>query len=133
MKKIWLFCSVVVMLVTAGCSSVGLPDGRYLPAEDRGEYAIVYQDLIFLHMRAPDSYSGQYAFWDWGGSYSVGDDGILDLKMDNQTMKLWRFYYSFRMQGGMIMVEDFSTRKSYPMQIERKKLRNEVMQFDNMR
>ena len=53
--------------------------------------------------------------------------------MDTPTRKLWDFYYNFRMQGGMILVDDLSTRTTYPLRIERQKLRNEVMQFEGMR
>ena len=133
-KSLFLFGAIAaLMLGGAGCASVGLPNGRYLPAEERGDYEIVYQDLIFLHMRAPENSPGQTAFWDWAGSYSVGDGGKLELDMDTPTRKLWDFYYNFRMQGGMILVDDLSTRTTYPLRIERQKLRNEVMQFEGMR
>lgn len=134
MKKNLSFAGIVTifMLMTSGCTFVGLPNGRYLPVEDQGEYAIVYQDLIFLHMRAPEGSPGQTAFWDWGGSYSIGEGGKLELDMDNANKKLWNFYYNFRMQGGVIVVDDLNTRTAFPLRRERQKLRNEVMQFPGM-
>ena len=132
-KSLFLFgAAAVLMLLGAGCASLSLPGGCYLPGDERGDYAIVYQKLIFLHMRAPENSPGQTAFWDWAGSYSIGDGGKLELDMDTQTRKLWDFYYNFRVQGGMILVDDLSTRNTYPLRIERQKLRNEVMQFQSM-
>ncbi|UKI33353.1 MAG: hypothetical protein L6W00_07830 [Lentisphaeria bacterium] len=86
--------------------------GRYT-AEDPGreDYAAVYQDKIFLHIKAPELHSGRAAYWDWAGTYELTGAGEIRPDMDRETGKLWNFYYTFLSKREGIVVNDLSENK----------------------
>ncbi|MPN35838.1 hypothetical protein SDC9_183340 [bioreactor metagenome] len=93
-----------VLLSLAGCAS-RLPEGRY-SAPGQGDYILVNNDLIFLHIATPQSNPSPFAFWDWAGGYSLSKDGNLTMKMDSTLWKKWSFYYSFLYEKNAIRVVD---------------------------
>lgn len=93
-----------VLLSLAGCASQ-LPEGRY-SASGRGDYILVNNDLIFLHITTPQSNSSPFAFWDWAGDYSLAKDGVLTMKMDSEQWRKWNFYYTFLYEKNAIRVID---------------------------
>ncbi len=92
-----LFSGVLTLLFAlTGCTVPVMATGRYT-AEDPGreDYAAVYQDKIFLHIKAPELHSGRAAYWDWAGTYELTGAGEIRPDMDRETGKLWNFYYTF--------------------------------------
>ncbi len=107
MKKSLLTLTVAALaaLVFTGCTSLKLPEGRYgNMASD--EYAIVQDDYLFLHLRAPQQYPDVWMHWNWAGKYSLSEEGIITPDMDKKTRDLWHFYFDFRYDKQTIRVVD---------------------------
>ncbi len=100
----------VLMLTLAGCSSPRMPDGRYSTAN--GDYVLVNNDLVFLHISAPQENPSAWAYWDWAGGYSLTPEGQLTMDMDQNKWKIWSFYYAFQYKDKAIRVTDKSN--TYP-------------------
>ena len=110
-----LFSGVLSLLFAlTGCTVPVMATGRYT-AEDPGreDYAVVYQDKIFLHIKAPELHSGRAAYWDWAGTYELTGAGEIRPDMDRETGKLWNFYYTFLSKREGIVVNDLSENKGY--------------------
>ncbi|MEI3001961.1 MAG: hypothetical protein V8T86_13855 [Victivallis sp.] len=87
--------ALITLLTLAGCTSPRLPEGRY-SAAGRDDFALVNNDLIFLHITTPAENPSPFAFWDWAGGYSLSPEGVLTPDMETELLKKWSFYYSFR-------------------------------------
>ena len=91
-----LFGALALAFLATGCTIPVMATGKYA-AEDSGreDYAVVYQDKIFLHIKAPELYNGRASYWDWAGKYELTSAGEIRPDMDRETAKLWNFYYTF--------------------------------------
>lgn len=109
-----LFGALALVFLASGCTVPVMATGKYT-AEDPGreDYAAVYQDKIFLHIKAPELHSGRAAYWDWAGTYELTGAGEIRPDMDRETGKLWNFYYTFLSKREGIVVNDLSENKGY--------------------
>lgn len=109
-----LFGALTLVFLASGCTIPVMATGKYT-AEDAGreDYAVVYQDKIFLHIKAPELYNGRAAYWDWAGNYELTSAGEIRLDMDRETGKLWNFYYTFLSKREGLVVNDLSENKGY--------------------
>lgn len=98
------FTLALLLLALAGCVQ-RLPEGRYA-ASGRNDYALVNNDLLFLHITTPQENPSKLAFWDWAGPYSLSKDGTLKPDMETELWKKWNFYYSFFFEKNSIRVID---------------------------
>ena len=92
------FCGIVLMSVMlfalTGCRNFLLQGGKYT-GNDRGEFAMVYKDLIFLRVKAGKNIPGSLTYWEWGGKYSIDPETrLLKFDMERETGKLWKFSYN---------------------------------------
>ena len=104
-----------VMILVSGCEVVRLANGKYETSLDgRGDFAAVYNDLIIIRLRNPINESGtENGYWEWGGKYSIREDNIIELDMDRQTARDWKFYYELRKNGNVIKVTDHRAENSF--------------------
>lgn len=108
-----------VLLLLTGCQSPRLQEGRYL-GRDRGEFAMVYRDLIFLRVRAARHIPGAFAFWEWGGKYSVDPSTrrITLVGMERENARLWDFCYNIYSERGAVVLQDLTENKRFVLQYE---------------
>ena len=104
--------AVAVLAILSGCTTTTLPTGRYVSEKDPSVYAMVYKDLIFVTVRAPQGTEGKYADWVWAGNYSVNSLGELEFDMDSSADREWRFYYTFTATNRGILLNDWSNNGS---------------------
>ena len=109
-----LFGALALAFLATGCTIPVMATGKYA-AEDSGreDYAVVYQDKIFLHIKAPELYNGRASYWDWAGKYELTSAGEIRPDMDRATAKLWNFYYTFLSKREGSVVNDLSENKGY--------------------
>ena len=113
-----------VLLFLAGCQHATLQPGRYL-GKDRGEFAMVYRDLIFLRVKAARNIPGSLSFWEWGGKYSIDPDTRrITLDMERENARLWNFSYNILAERGMIVLQDLSENRRYRLVYETPALDN---------
>ena len=113
MKK-WIFALMPILLAVAGCADIRPANGKYTTAlPGREDVAFVYGDLIFLRLRNAECEESDGGYWDWAGKYKVIDGKYIELDMDRQTKRTWKFYYQLTMQGKGIAVEDLRAENSY--------------------
>lgn len=114
--KVFSLLSLVLLL--CGCEVVRLSNGKYestLPG--RGDFAAVYGDLIILRLRNPVNESGtEDGYWEWGGKYEIIDDNVIELAMDRENKRNWKFYYELRKQDNAIRVLDHRAENSYRLE-----------------
>lgn len=114
--KFFLFAAVTVLLT--GCSSILLQDGKYT-GKERGEFAVVYKDLIFLRVKAGKNIPGALTYWEWGGKYSVDSrTRKVNLDMDREIGKQWKFSYSIYADRHAVVLEDLEENKKYYLNYE---------------
>ena len=107
-----------VLLLLAGCQSHRLQDGRYL-GRDRGEFAMVYKDLIFLRVKAARNIPGSLSFWEWGGKYSIDPETRrITLDMERENARLWNFCYSIYSERGAVILQDLTENKRFVLRYE---------------
>lgn len=108
-----LFALLLVTL--AGCASRTIPTGMYLPERGGDEYAVIYNNMIFLHVERPENMVGQTTYWDWAGNYELSETGEISFDMDKKDQKDWNFFYTFRAdpRGGIFVEYLNDTTKSY--------------------
>ena len=95
-----LFFVAAAVLLLSGCATPLLPTGKFeARLNGRDDYAIVYKDYIFLHIKTPPLITDKYAYWEWGGTYSIGDDGEILFDMTREESRDWRFNYLFYRQS----------------------------------
>ena len=115
---------MVILLTAAGCRSVLLQGGRYT-GRDRGEFAMVYEDLIFLRVKAGKNIPGSLTYWEWGGKYSVDPDTrMLKLDMEKEIGKLWKFSYNIYAERHAVILEDLTENKRFYLNYEYPALRS---------
>ena len=114
MKKITLLLlaiGAVLPLFLCGCkSSPALADGIYTSNRNRNDFAIVYRDLLFLHLQRPADMRIGESYWTWGGKFSVRADGEIEAAMDKETARQWAFGYVLRAERQLISVENLANR-----------------------
>ena len=116
MKNFGLFLFVsVTLFFLCSCKSNTYTNGLYISQKNSDELVHIYEDLVILRVRRPDSMIGENVFWEWGGRYSINEAGEFEFDMDEDEKRDWNFYYVFRVHtNGGIMVENLSdTEKSY--------------------
>ena len=107
-----------VLLMLAGCQSPRLQGGRYL-GRDRGEFAMVYEDLIFLRVKAARNIPGSLSFWEWGGKYSVDPETHrIKLDMERENARLWNFCYNIYSERGAVILQDLTENKRFVLRYE---------------
>ena len=115
-SKAVILCAVVFL--TAGCRNIILQGGRY-NGRDRGEFAVVYKDLIFLRVKAAENIPGALTYWEWGGKYSIDPDSKrLRLDMPREIGKLWKYSYNIQAGRHSIVLEDLSKNKKFYLNYE---------------
>ena len=113
---IQLFLLLTVFLL-CGCEVIRLRNGKYeISQAGRGDFAAVYNDMIIIRLRNPEEPGTGNGYWEWGGTYSIRDNGIIELDMDRQTARDWNFYYDLRMQDGAIRVIDHRAENSFRLE-----------------
>jgi hypothetical protein len=119
----------IVLLMAAlflftGCQNMLLQGGKY-SSKDRGEFAMVYKDLIFLRVKAGKNIPGSLSYWEWGGKYSIDPDTRrLKFDMEKETGKLWKFSYNIYAERHAVVLEDLSENKRIYLYYEFPVLRN---------
>lgn len=112
-----------VLFTLTGCTTVLLQGGKY-QGSDRGEFAMVYEDLIFLRVKASKNVPGSLTYWEWGGKYSVDPDTRrVKLDMERETGKLWKFSYNIYAERHAVVLEDLSENKRFYLNYEYPALR----------
>ena len=107
-----------VLLMLAGCQGPRLQGGRYL-GRDRGEFAMVYKDLIFLRVKAARNIPGSLSFWEWGGKYSVDPETRrIKLDMERENARLWNFCYNIYSERGAVILQDLTENKRFVLRYE---------------
>ena len=123
MKSV-LFLSVLAALLLCGCASEKLRTGEYrIDRSDRDDFAVVYDDLIFLHIESPELAPGNLAYWEWAGKYKLDDNGELELDMDHETQRRWTFYCQFVRKKEGISFNDFARQTGYLLRYKTPRLR----------
>jgi len=114
-KTALLFVSVMMLVLICGCEQLRLVNGKYeTTLAGREDFAAVYEDLIFLRLRDPQS-DGTGNYWDWAGKYKIDDDGRITLQMDKEKLRIWNFYYNFYSKRGAIAVADLSAESGFDL------------------
>ena len=108
----------LAVLFTAGCEVIRLENGKYESTlSGRQDFAAVYKDMIILRLRNPHNEDGtDEGYWDWGGNYSIGEDGEIELNMSRDEARKWEFYYTLRKQNNGIKVTDHRAENSYRLE-----------------
>ena len=98
-------------LFLAGCAEPDLRPGEYrIDRPERDDFAVVYGDLIFLHIKSPENVPGPLAYWEWAGRYKVCKNGEIELDMDRETLRRWNFNYQFLRKKDGIGFNDWEQR-----------------------
>ena len=125
--KFILFLSMLATLLLCGCASEKLRTGEYrIDRSGRDDFAVVYDDLIFLHIESPELAPGNLAYWEWAGKYKINDAGEVELDMDHETQRRWKFYFQFTRKNEGISFNDFARQTGYLLRYRTPKLRRNV-------
>ena len=118
MKRSFRLFLAAAMCVICGCEVIRLSNGKYeISQPGRGDFAAVYNDMIIIRLRNPEEATGTAnGYWEWGGSYSIREDGVIELDMDRETARNWRFYYDLRKQDNGIRVIDHRAEQSFRLE-----------------
>ena len=111
-------------LLIAGCAQPNLSPGEYridLPGRD--DFAVVYEDLIFIHVKTPESIPDPFAYWEWAGKYRVLDNGAIDFDMDRETRRRWNFSYQFMRKKEGIGFNDWERRVGFVLRYRQPEMR----------
>lgn len=85
---------------------------------------MVYEDLIFLRVKAGKNIPGSLTYWEWGGKYSIDPDTrLLSFDMERETGKLWKFSYNIYAERNAVVLEDLSENKRFYLNYEYPALR----------
>lgn len=116
--------AAALILGLAGCSSPRLPTGKYqIDEPDREDFAVVYEDLIFLRIKSPDDAPGSLAYWEWAGKYKIEDNGVLVFDMDRETLSRWEFYFQFIRKPEGLIFNDWANQNGHQLLYQSPKLR----------
>ena len=120
-----LLAALGAVLVLAGCAETNLRTGEYRAEQSgRDDFAAVYGDLIFVHVKSPENVPGTLAYWEWAGKYKVLDNGELNFDMDRETARRWRFSFQFvRNQAGNL-VNDLERQSGFTLRYRTPKLKS---------
>ena len=111
-------------LILTGCAQPNLNTGEYrIDRSDRGDFAVVYGDLIFLHIHSPENVPGTLAYWEWAGKYKVLENGEIELDMDRETARRWKFNYQFLRRNDGISFNDWEQQTGYLLRYRTPELR----------
>ena len=111
--------------ILAGCSQPNLRNGEYrIDRRDRDDFAVVYDDLIFIHVKSPENVPGTLAYWEWAGKYKVRENGEIDLDMDHETERRWKFNYQFLRKNDGISFNDWENNAGYLLRYRTPKLKS---------
>lgn len=109
-----VLASALAALILAGCAQPNLRTGEYrIERSDRDDFAVVYEDLIFLHIQSPENVPGTLAYWEWAGKYKVLENGEIELDMDRETLRRWKFNYQFLRKNDGISFNDWEKQTGY--------------------
>lgn len=124
MKKFYgIILMLGILFSLAGCRNLQLQGGKYT-GKDRGEFAMVYEDLIFLRVKAGKNIPGSLTYWEWGGKYSIDPDTrLLSFDMERETGKLWKFSYNIYAERNAVVLEDLCENKRFYLNYEYPALR----------
>lgn len=107
MKKILI--AGLLAFLAGGCAGTLITSGKYdIAGTGQEDFAAVYNDLIFLRLRNPMEDKIGAAYWDWAGKYELDKDGNVILDMDDEDLRLWKFYYQIVYKQGSIGVLDIA-------------------------
>ena len=116
-------CALAVWTL-AGCAQPNLRPGEYrIDRSDRNDFAVVYEDLIFLHIHSPENMPGKLAYWEWAGKYRVLKTGEIELDMDRETQRRWKFNYQFLRKKNGISFNDWEKHTGYLLRYRTPELR----------
>ena len=114
-------------LFLAGCAEPNLRTGEYrIDRSGRDDFAVVYEDLIFIHIKSPENVPGTLAYWEWAGKYRVVD-GEIEFDMEHETQRRWRFSYQFLRKSDGIVVNDFEGQTGYLLRYRTPKMRSDAV------
>lgn len=125
--KYWLptVSALLATLFFSGCAEPNLRTGEYrISNPGRDDFAVVYEDMIFLHVKSPENVPGSLAYWEWAGKYKVREDGEIDFDMDRETEKRWRFNYQFLRKNEGISFNDWEKQTGHMLRYRTPKLKN---------
>ena len=112
-------------LFLAGCAEPDLRTGEYrIDRSGRDDFAVVYGDLIFLHIKSPENVPGKFAYWEWAGKYKVLDTGEIELDMDHETLRRWKFNYQFLRKKDGISFNDWERQAGFLLRYRTPQLRS---------
>ena len=116
--------TLLAALCLAGCAQPNLRTGEYrIDRNDRNDFAVVYEDMIFLHIKSPDNVPGTLAYWEWAGKYKVLENGEIEFDMDRETARRWRFNYQFLRKRDGISFNDWERQTGYLLRYRTPQLR----------
>ena len=122
-----LAAAALALAFAAGCAQPNLRTGEYrIERSDRDDFAVVYGDLIFLHIHSPENVPGTLAYWEWAGKYKVLDNGEIELDMDHETLRRWKFSYQFLRKNDGISFNDWEKQTGYLLRYRTPKLRRDA-------
>ncbi len=120
-----LIAATGAMLCLAGCAEPNLRTGEYRADQPgRDDFAAVYEDLIFVHVKSPENVPGTLAYWEWAGKYKVLDNGELSFDMDRETARRWHFSFQFLSNKQGILVNDLEQQSGFTLRYRTPKLKS---------
>lgn len=118
-KNLAILFTLAFSFIFCGCSNLTLTNGKYqIPDQSRQDYACVYDNLIFLNVKAPENKFQRNAYMQWAGKYRVEANGEIFLNMPRELNKEWRFYFSFLKTKDGIVVNDLSSGVGFLLKYE---------------
>lgn len=116
MKRDYLALLIIAMsaILAGGCTPITLDNGVYTRDDQRdGGFACVYNDLIFIRVRMPESANVSNGLYDWAGKFDISSDNEINLDMPHEDLRNFKFYFGLKKSGKDIQLEDFSQGTSY--------------------
>ena len=114
MKTLTFLATALTALFLAGCAEPNLRTGEYRYDQvGRDDFAAVYDDLIFVHVKSPENVPGTLAYWEWAGKYKVLENGEIEFDMDHETARRWKFSFQFVRNQGGILVNDWEKQSGF--------------------
>ena len=111
-------------LFLAGCAQPNLHTGEYrIDRPERNDFAVVYEDLIFIHVKSPENVPGTLAYWEWAGKYRVLENGEIEFDMDRETQRRWKFKYLFLRKNDGISFNDWEKQTGFLLRYRTPELR----------
>jgi hypothetical protein len=118
-KNLAILFTLAFSFIFCGCSNLTLTNGKYqIPDQSRQDYACVYDNLIFLNVKAPENKLQRNSYMQWAGKYTVEANGEIFLNMPRELNKEWRFYFSFLKTKDGIVVNDLSSGVGFLLKYE---------------